>query len=193
MWALSSEVNHPIVVKTLDNKWYSYTMNQSQVDLFFDDLLIDQNNQKWGVLARGNGLFVYDDKNTLENSNDDEYKILNTNIGSGNLPSMYTYCIVEDLEGEIWVGTDKGVAVFYNPSNIFSGYNYDAQQILITEGSYGQYLLSEEKVKCIAIDGGNRKWIGTEKSGVFLLSNNGQEQVLHFTKKKQPPLLGQHC
>ena len=186
MWALSSEVNHPIVVKTLDNKWYSYTMNQSQVDLFFDNLLIDQNNQKWGVLARGNGLFVYDDKNTLENSNDDEYKILNTNIGSGNLPSLYTYCIVEDLEGEIWVGTDKGIAVFYNPSNIFSGYNYDAQQILITEGSYGQYLLSEEKVKCIAIDGGNRKWIGTEKSGVFLLSNNGQEQVLHFTKKNSP-------
>ena len=49
------------------------------------------------------------------------------------------------------MGTDKGVAVFYNPDLIFSNFNYDAQQILITEGNYGQYLLSEESVKCISV------------------------------------------
>ena len=129
---------------------------------------------------------IRDSNNTLDNPFDDEYKILNTNIGSGNLPSLYTYCLTEDLEGEIWVGTDNGIAVFYNPEYVFSGYNFDAQQILITEGSYGQYLLSEEKVKCITIDGGNRKWIGTEKSGVFLLSKDGQDEILHFTKKNSP-------
>ena len=69
---------------------------------------------------------------------------------------------------------------------MFSGYNFDAQQILITEGDYGQYLLSEEKVKCITIDGANRKWIGTEKSGVFLLTEDGQEEILHFTKNNSP-------
>ena len=64
---------------------------------------------------------------------------------------MRVYSIAEDLDGEIWVGTDKGIGVFYNPSAIFSGNNFDAQQILITEGEYGQYLLSEEKVKCITL------------------------------------------
>ncbi len=186
LWAISSEVNHPLVVKTLDNQWYSYSMNQNQVDLFFDDLLIDQSGNKWGVIARGGGLFVYNDNNTLANNEDDQYKILNTNVGSGNLPSMQTYSIAEDLEGAIWVGTDKGVAVFYSPGLVFSDFNYDAQQILITEGNYGQYLLSEERVKCITVDGANRKWIGTEKSGIFLLSKDGQEEILHFTKNNSP-------
>ena len=186
MWALSSEVNHPIVVKTKNNNWYSYSMNQSQVGLFFDDLLIDSYNQKWGVLSRGNGLFVFSDNNTLGNPNDDQYRLLNKNIGSGKLPSLQTYSLAEDLDGEIWVGTDKGIAVFYDPGAVFSGYNFDAQQILIADGAYGQYLLSKEKVKCITIDGANRKWIGTEKSGVFLLSEDGQSEILHFTKNNSP-------
>ncbi len=186
MWALSSEVNHPLVLKTKDNNWYAYSMNQNQVSLFFDDLLIDSYNQKWGVLGRGNGLFVYDDNRTFDNQNDDQYKLLNTNIGYGNLPSNQTYCLAEDLDGEIWIGTDKGITVFYDPAAIFSGYNFDAQQILITEGDYGQYLLSEERVKCIAIDGANRKWIGTEKSGIFLLSEDGLQQILHFTEDNSP-------
>ena len=186
LWALSSEVNHPLVVRSLNNQWFSYTMNQNQVDLFFDDLLIDQYGNKWGVIARGGGVFVYNDNNTLANSDDDQYKILNTNMGSGNLPSMQTYSLAQDLEGAIWVGTNKGVAVFYSADLVFTNFNYDAQQILITEGNYGQYLLSEEKVKCITVDGANRKWIGTEKSGVFLLSKDGQEEILHFTKDNSP-------
>ena len=59
-------------------------------DLFFDDLLIDKSGNKWGVIARGGGLFVYNDNSTLSNNEDDQYKILNTNIGSGKLPSMQT-------------------------------------------------------------------------------------------------------
>ena len=139
-----------------------------------------------GHNGRGAGIFVYNDNNTIGNPNDDQYKILSTNIGSGNLPSLQTYCFAEDLEGEIWVGTDNGIAVFYDPAAVFSGYNFDAQQILITEGDYGQYLLSEERVKCITIDGANRKWVGTEKSGVFLLSEDGTEEILHFTKNNSP-------
>jgi hypothetical protein len=186
LWGLSSEVNHPLFVKTKNGEWHSFTMYQSQVDLFFDDLLIDSYNQKWGIMGRGAGVFVYNHNNTIENSADDQYKLLNTNVGNGNLPSLQTYSIVEDLDGEIWVGTDKGIGVFYNPSSVFSGGNFDAQQILIQEGDYGQYLLSEEKVKCITIDGANRKWIGTEKSGVFLLSEEGTEEILHFTTENSP-------
>ena len=48
MWALSSEVNHPVVVKSNNNSWYSFSINQNQVGLFLDDLLIDRYDQKWG-------------------------------------------------------------------------------------------------------------------------------------------------
>jgi len=186
LWGLNSNVNNPLFVKKSNGEWHSFTMNQSVNNLLFDDLLIDSYNQKWGIIGRGAGIFVYNDNNTIGNPNDDQYKILSMNIGNGNLPSLQTYCFAEDLEGEIWVGTDKGITVFYDPSAVFSGYNFDSQQILITEGDYGQYLLSEEKVKCITIDGANRKWIGTEKSGVFLLSGEGVEEILHFTTENSP-------
>ena len=186
LWGLSSEVNYPLFVKTKNGEWYSFSMNQNQVALFFDDLIIDQFNQKWGVIGRSGGLFVYDDNNTIYDLSDDQYKILKNTVSQGNLPSMTVYSITEDLDGEIWVGTDKGIGIFYNPSAIFSGNNFDAQQILITEGEYGQYLLSEEKIKCITIDGANRKWIGTEKSGVFLISDDGMEEILHFTTNNSP-------
>lgn len=186
LWGLSSRTNHPVVVKKTNGEWHSFSMNQNPTGLYFDDLLIDSYNQKWGVIARGGGVFVYSDNNTIEDPYDDQYKILNMNLGNGNLPSLYTYCIAEDRDNQIWVGTDNGIAVFYDPGAVFSGYNFDAQQILITDGDYGQYLLSEERIKCITVDGANRKWIGTEKSGVFLLSEDGTEEILHFTKNNSP-------
>ena len=186
LWGLSSRTNHPVVVKKTNGDWRSFSMNQNPTALYFDDLLIDSYDQKWGVIARGGGLFVYSDNNTIEDPSDDQYKILNMNLGNGNLPSVHTYCLEEDRNGEIWVGTDNGITVFYDPGAVFSGSNFDAQQILITEGDYGQYLLSEERVKCISIDGANRKWVGTEKSGVFLLSEDGTEEILHFTKNNSP-------
>jgi hypothetical protein len=185
LWGLLSSVDNPLFVKTKNNTWHKFSISATN-HFLFDELLIDDYNQKWGIMERGNGIFVYNDNNTIDNISDDQYKLLDMNFGSGSLPSMDIYCFENDFDGEIWIGTDKGVAVFYDPGAIFSGYNFDAQQILITEGDYGQYLLSDEKINCIKIDGANRKWIGTEKSGIFLLSEDGLEQILHFTKDNSP-------
>jgi len=45
-----------------------------------------------------------------------------------------------------------------------------------------------EHIKSIAIDGANRKWIGTESSGVYLMSENGQQTIQHFTATNSPLL-----
>ncbi len=185
MWGLLSSVENPLFVKTKDNEWINFSISSSQTFLF-DEILIDDFNQKWGIMGRGKGMFVYNDNNTITNINDDQYQLIDNLPGSGNLPTKWVNCFANDLNGEIWVGTDQGVAIFYNPESVFSGYNFDAEKILITDGDYGQYLLNDEKIKCIAIDGANRKWIGTEKSGVFLLSEDGQEAILHFTTKNSP-------
>ncbi len=181
MWGLLSSVERPLFVKTNDNEWFNFSISSNQTFLF-DELLIDDYNQKWGIMGRGNGMFVYNDNNTISNIEDDQYILLDMNTNNGSLPSMYIYCIANDHDGEIWFGTDKGIGVFYDPSAVFSGYNFGAEQILITEGDYGQYLLSEETILCITIDGANRKWVGTENSGAFLLSENGQDEILHFTE-----------
>jgi hypothetical protein len=49
-------------------------------------------------------------------------------------------------------------------------------------------LLATETVTAIAVDGANRKWFGTKESGVFLISENGDAEVLHFTKENSPLL-----
>ena len=38
-----------------------------------------------------------------------------------------------DKDGAIWVGTNKGVGSLYNPGNVFSGNNFDAQKIIIQQ------------------------------------------------------------
>ena len=50
------------------------------------------------------------------------------------------------------------------------------------------YLLDKEKITSIAVDGANRKWIGTANSGVFLLSEDGLNTIEHFTEDNSPLL-----
>jgi len=190
LWGLTSSVQNPLFVKTVNDNWRSFYVQQ-QIKYLYTDLVIDSYDQKWCVIGRDGGaneigILVYNNNNTLEDISDDEYKVLTTAVGNGNLPSLNVISIAEDLDGEIWVGTDKGITVFYNPANIFSEYNFDAEQILIQEGDYGQYLLSEEKITQILIDGANRKWVGTERSGLYLLSADGLDQIEHFTAENSP-------
>ena len=40
----------------------------------------------------------------------------------------------------------------------------------------------------IKVDAGNRKWIATKTSGVFLISEDGSNQIYNFTSKNSPLL-----
>src|SRR6185503_11786242 len=113
-------------------------------------------------------------------------KKLTAATGNGLLPSTYVFCMAEDQDGEIWIGTDKGIAVFYTPESVFSGDNFDAQQILIEQDGHVQILLETELIQSIAIDGANRKWIATLNSGVFLMSPDGITQIHHFDITNSP-------
>jgi len=188
LWGAKSHSSSPLFCKTNQNEWISYNMpfvaNQSTE---IGEMIIDDYGQKWGIRTN-NGLFVYNDNNTISDKSDDQFTKITTGLGSGNLPNNYVYCLANDLEGNIWVGTKEGVCVFYSPFSVFSGYNFDAQQIIVEENGFGQYLLNAETVYTIAIDGGNRKWIGTLGSGLFLLSEDGTEEIFHFTDENSPLL-----
>lgn len=98
------------------------------------------------------------------------------------------YCVAEDNNGELWVGTDVGPIIMKNLANVFSS-NYTANRIKLTrkdDATLADYLLSGEQINTIAVDGANRKWIGTKNSGVYLLSEDGQETIHHFTKDDSP-------
>jgi hypothetical protein len=84
------------------------------------------------------------------------------------------------------VGTGSGLSIFYNPPAIFEEGNFDSEQILIQQDGNTQILLETEAINCIEIDGSNRKWIGTKNSGAYLLSDDGLQEVYHFTEENSP-------
>jgi hypothetical protein len=186
LWVGNSNVTSPISVLKTNGFWKNFSPPNFNPQNLVGDLIIDSYNQKWLLMPYGKGLLVFNDNYTIDDASDDEYKYINTSNGSGALPHIFVHSIAEDLDGEIWVGTDKGIAVFYSPGEVFSGNNFDAQQILIEQDGYAQYLFETEIVSAIAVDGGNRKWIGTQNAGVFLMSPDGTEELLHFTEENSP-------
>jgi hypothetical protein len=53
---------------------------------------------------------------------------------------------------------------------------------------YADYLLANIDITSIAIDGGNRKWFGTNGYGVYLISADNMTQIQHFTTDNSPLL-----
>lgn len=193
LWVLNSLAAKPVNVRRTDGQWTAYSIPGIPGAPLFGDMTIDSYGQKWiNVIGNnaplGSGLMVFDDKGTLDDNTDDQSRFLTTGPGKGNLPSVDIRAIVEDRDNEIWLGTGKGVAVIYSPSSVISSSNFDAQQILIKQDGINQYLLESEVVTAIAVDGANRKWIGTEAGGVFLMSPDGTSQLLNFNEVNSPLL-----
>lgn len=185
LWASSSLVQKSLAFMTPDGQWQSLKVNSYPTkNHHLGDLIIDRQGKKWFYVAKGNGIIVYDDNGTPENSNDDRDRRLTTNAGSGGLPSNDIYSLAIDRDGEIWVGTDKGVAVFYDTERVFE-IDGDAQLVLVEADGYVEPIIANEIVRTIAIDGANRKWFGTQ-SGVFVYSPDGSEQIAHYTEKNSP-------
>ncbi len=187
LWVTNASVPAVIKVLTKDGEWFSYNPGGILGSNFLvSDILAATNGFKWVIRPRGNGMLVFNDNGTLDNTADDSYRLLNNIEGSGGLPSQDVFSFAEDKEGQIWVGTNRGVAVFYTPDAIFGTGNFDAQQILIEQDGNVQILLETETVSAIAVDGANRKWIGTQNSGVFLVSADGRQELQHFTRLNSP-------
>ena len=190
LWVANSGANNILSVKTNEGIWKSFNLGSTASGVDISKMIIDSYNQKW-ILKRKTSdskcfIYVFNDNNTISNTTDDKVKMLSGEVGEGNIPGNMVFSIAQDLDGEVWIGTDEGIAVFYSPDNIFSGGDFDAQRILVQQDGYWQYLLETETVTAIAIDGSNKKWIGTDNAGVFLLSDDGTEQIHHFTEENSP-------
>jgi ligand-binding sensor domain-containing protein len=159
-------------------------------DLWPNDLvgevMVTRDGYVWVILPRGGGLLVFDSNGTPSITTDDDWRFLNTDADNGKLPSNYVYALEEDLDGEIWVGTGSGPAIFYRSESIFNTEMSSASQILIQQDGNYQYLLETETVNSIIIDGGNRKWLGTAGSGVYVLSDDGLTIEHHFSSENSP-------
>ncbi|HET6990787.1 MAG TPA: two-component regulator propeller domain-containing protein, partial [Bacteroidia bacterium] len=189
LWMVNSHASTCLNVFKKDRTWQAFDFSSLiPIGTNMGSLMITSTGQKWMIIPRGGGILVFDDRGTLSNTSDDLKKKIGFTAGVGAIPGTEVYSMAEDHDGEIWIGTDKGIGVFYCAGNIFSPGGCDAQQILITQGSYVQILMETQTVTAIAVDGANRKWIGTEGGGVFLMSPDGQTELAHFTADNSPLL-----
>ncbi len=151
----------------------------------------------WALLPV-EGLFACQTKGAIENISDDQYRKVAVQSrfsnGTTTLLSQFTgiSSLAEDQNHQLWVGTNSGVVVYVNPDKIFEPGPFYGSQPSIDDGE-GLFkpLLDKEKVTAIAVDGGNRKWIGTALSGVFLFSETGDHLLRHFNSQNSPLLSDQ--
>ena len=128
----------------------------------------DDNGFVWMRLANAGGLLVFDPQTNRS-------RLLSTSSGLGGLLSNTVRALVKDRNGVMWIGTDLGPMVFDNPAGVFDGV-IDAQSPLIN----GRRLLANQVITAIAVDGGNRKWIGTQ-SGIYHVASDGSQLLDTFT------------
>ncbi len=185
LWMINSNTPNALKVKATNNQWLQFSLSPYSNGLTTSALAIDSNGYKWVLMPRNNGIIVYNDNGTLTDASDDQVKLLDINLGT-RVSSSAINCFAEDLNGDMWIGTDKGIKVFYNTSGLFNETNPAPQTILIEQDGYVQNLLEFENVTAIAVDGANRKWIGTTKAGLFMVSSDGTTELAHFTTINSP-------
>ncbi|MEA5259969.1 two-component regulator propeller domain-containing protein [Arcicella aquatica] len=163
------------LLSNLEGNYKSYS--PASLDTLYqtrkDSVVVDDGGNTW---IRGSGFGGIMVKNTAN-----QQKFITTGTGFGNLPSTNVKTMALDKDGQMWVGTDKGVVVFDSPASVFSGKNFDAYTPVFER----RRLLGNETVTSIAIDGGNRKWMGT-LNGIFLFNSDGTELVTNFTEINAP-------
>ena len=90
--------------------------------------------------------------------------------------------VLEDAYQNLWIGTNVGplrltTEQMQNPSEAI----FEQIKVPRNDGTnLADYLLAGVDISCMAIDGGGRKWFGTNGNGAYLISADNMKQVQHF-------------
>ncbi|MCY1635817.1 type IX secretion system anionic LPS delivery protein PorZ [Marinifilum sp. D737] len=186
VWVLDANSGKSIKALSYNDEWVSlsYSSMDNRSDL--QKIIVLQNGDKWVLRGLGSSLFAFNVNGTIANNDDDVKSNFFVRDENNSNISSQIHDITEDQKGSVWVGTSSGVAVYSDPGTIFREGNFFAYRPVITIDGSTQYLLSTEKVQCIEVNGANQKWLGTENSGAFLVSENGDKQLTHFNTLNSP-------
>lgn len=188
LWLLNSLGDNSILSfdqTTQEWKHYPHSEIGSNDRYNLTGLIIGKNN--------GNIWFAnnYYEKNRLYkyNYNTDELTMYGptfTNEDGRDITPIYVHCLAEDRNGNIWIGTTSG-PLYLSMSDIQNGNNIFTQHKVPRNDNtnYADYLLDNSNIRCIAVDGANQKWFGTD-NGVYLVSDDCNKQIYHFNTENSP-------
>lgn len=181
LWITNSGTEKPLVVLTPEGKWYSYTLPAQNVF----NVLASGTGYIWVLSQQTNSaIIVFDPGDDLADLSSKRIKILNSS--NSELETNDVKSIKEDLNGNIWIGSAQGILSFECGSGVFEDWCRGSNRVIVQD-DFGDLLIGNETVKTIAIDGANRKWLGTE-NGIFVQSQDGYENIAIYTKDNSPLL-----
>lgn len=193
LWMAQSMLDTTFYVRKPDGNWFKLRYNEMSGSSLIDKILHHSSGIKLVSSRRleKRGVFCIDMKGT-ERTTDDKTRLLQDFVNQDNTPYLpdQFFCLCEDLDGMVWVGTSAGLFVIEDVTKVFDKDFYFTQiKINRNDGSgLADYLFNDVSISCIAIDAANRKWIGTQANGAYLISADGQEMLHHFTTEDSPLL-----
>ena len=196
LWLTQCAAANAVIVKKKDGTWKSFYFPDFTAKETTQQLLIDSYGFKWvNAPRKGPGVFAFDDNGTIDNTADDRHSpFINSFIDQDNhsFTSTSYHCFALDKNDpkKMWIGTDNGAIIVPDTKTVFNE-NFSIQRIKIPRNDgtgLADYLLESEPVSFILVDDANRKWIATFTSGVYLVSEDGTETLLHFTTENSPLL-----
>lgn len=187
LWISNYGASQPLRVRKNDGNWINFPLPFFLNENAVSQIVIDDNNYKWIVSPKGNGLICFDHGSFIDNPGDDRWKMYRGGFGNGNLPNSEPLCVAKDKSGFIWVGTTDGIAVIQCSQDVFTGQGCEAILPVVSQGNFANFLFKGEEVRDIAIDGADRKWVAT-KNGVWLISASGEKIIYQFTEANSPLL-----
>ena len=191
LWCVNTDVKDILKVLKKDGTWVSLNYKEMEYMATVVKPYIDSRGWLWvTVIQNQPGLFCAKMNNTPFDTSDDVtkkwlHKFTNQDGVSYDIYQLYD--IAEDNGGAIWVGTNVGVFVIDNPERFFNDGVFKQIKIARNDGTgLADYFMSGVYIKDIEVDGANRKWIGTNSNGIYLVSADGQETIHHFTTENSP-------
>ncbi|GAA6205909.1 MULTISPECIES: two-component regulator propeller domain-containing protein [Thalassotalea] len=122
-------------------------------------LLVDRKNQLW-VATRGGGLNLFDEKTN-------SFKLFTTNSVSAKLSHDNVNEILQDSQGKIWVGTEKGL-------NILNKVEGKWQNKVILQELGNEKSLSNNMIHALLETKQGTIWVGTNGGGISVFDLQGQ-------------------
>jgi len=185
LWVTQIFMLNELAMRTPAGVWHHFPVELPRTFRLGFGLVIDDFGQKWYYSAIGGGVIVYNDGGTPELRGDDPLPLqLIIGKGRGNLPSDIVRSLAKDRDGAIWIGTEDGIGIVNCPGSVMDR-SCEAELRIVQYDQFAGHLFSGESVRAIAVDGANRKWIGTT-NGIWLLSADAGKILNRFTADNSP-------
>lgn len=189
LWVLNSMVDNPIwKIEHGSGNWVNYPHPEMSTPAKYNlvSLLQSRNNKNIMWFANNyyteNRLYAYDFVNDKLVGHGPNF----TNEDGTIITPVMVYALAEDLDGNVWIASSNGPFYISSADAIAGNDAFIQHKVPRNDGTnLADYLLSDVKTRCIAVDGANRKWMGTE-NGVFLISSDCNTLLQHFTTENSP-------